>query len=375
MTADQSLNWCVSRLRGFGPRMLFCMLACVFCRATLASESLSEKPALEKKVFPATDSLLLNPELNQDAADCLAGLRWMPAGFDVAIEKAIPGQGDFLIRFPSAVSTGDVLNDRVAVEWYFAKEGRNFRQKARSVVVVHESGRNMKVGRMIARGLSALGLHAFMVQLPGYGVRRTERAGNIEQMIPALRQGIADVRRTRDAVAALPFLDVSVIALQGTSLGGFVAATVAGIDHGYDRTVILLAGGNLQEVILHGAKDAAGVRQKLRSAGVTDEQIREYSQVIEPLRLAHRVRPESTWLFSGLYDDVVPPRCSEAFASAAGLRPDHHVEMPADHYTGVVFLPMVLQEIHRFVNTDLGKLNGRVEDHSEFQVSPGIGSP
>src|SRR4051812_38065302 len=137
-------------------------------------------------------------------------------------------------------------------------------------------------------------------------------------------QGIADVRRARDAVVALPVVDHSVIGLQGTSLGGFVTATVDGMDHGYDRVFIFLAGGNIVDVLFHGSRDAAKVRDKLHAAGVTDDQIKELARQIEPLRVAHRINPAGTWLYSGAFDTVVPPRCSLALMKAAHLSDSHY---------------------------------------------------
>jgi cephalosporin-C deacetylase-like acetyl esterase len=198
-------------------------------------------------------------------------------------------------------------------------------------------------------------MHAFMIQLPGYGARRNESVDhdNVVRMLPALRQAIADVRRARDAVTAIPCVDSRVVGVQGTSLGGFVTATAAGLDQGYNRVFILLAGGNLHDVVLNGAKDAAKIREKLQAAGVTREQILFHSRLIEPMRLAHRMNPQTTWIYSGQYDDVVPPACSIALARAASLPADHHIQLPADHYSGVIFLPMVLQQIQLKMTSDL----------------------
>ncbi len=153
-------------------------------------------------------------------------------------------------------------------------------------------------------------MHAFLLHLPGWGDRRVAGFPRLEQIIPALHQAISDVRRARDAVAALPPVDRSVVGLQGTSLGGFVTATVAGLDHGYDRVFIFLAGGNLDDVFFNGSKELAKARAKLAAAGVADDQIKEVAHEMEPLRLAHRMNPAQTWLFNGKYDTVVPPSCS-----------------------------------------------------------------
>lgn len=137
------------------------------------------------------------------------------------------------------------------------------------------------------------------------------------------------------------------------SRGGFVAATVAGLDDGYDRVFVLLAGGNLHDVVVRGGRDAAKFREKLAAAGISEQQIKEFAYHVEPLRLAHRIRPEATWIFSGKYDDVVPPECSHALAVAAKLPAGHHVQLPASHYSGIIYLPPVLQQIAALVTTEV----------------------
>lgn len=296
--------------------------------------------------FEATDTLDCGAEPNADAAACIAGLHWNAGRFTVELQPATPGCGDYLVRFPSPRPIGNSVNDLVALEWFAARDGDKI-CKARPIVVVHESARNMTVGRMVARGISGLGLHAFLIHLPGYGERKDGSPLTAEQIVPSLKEAVADVRRARDAVATLQLVDDSRIGLQGTSLGGFVTATVAGLDHGYDRVFITLAGGDLQDVILHGQRDAIKVHAKLTAAGLSDEQIKQAMLQIEPLRLAHRISPEHTWLFNGKLDTVVSPRSSRALAEAAHLPPAHHIEFPADHYSGMVYLPQVIEQIRR----------------------------
>ena len=306
--------------------------------------------------FPAHDTLKLDEDANQDANDCLTGLRWKPAEFKVTCESSEDDRGDLLVRFPSAMPSGDAINDNVSLEWYAAKDSAGKPLRTRCVIVVHESGRGMTVGRIFARGLAAQGLHTFMVQMPGYGARQSEHTGKPEMILTSMKQAVADARRARDAAISLPWVDDSRVGIQGTSLGGFITSTTAGLDKGFDRVFILLAGGNLHDVVINGAKDAAKVRDRLRSIGVDGDKIRELARPVEPLRLAHRLDPQTTWLYSGKYDDVVPPACSFALARAAGLPAGHHIEMPADHYSGIVFLPSVMVEIRKAMLEDLNEL-------------------
>lgn len=323
------------------------------CPAIAAGQVAAPKALELGAEYSASDSLDCGADEKADARECLAALAWTPGTFDVRLEAAEPGCGDWLVRFPSARPVGNETNDLAAMEWFAARNGDGEICRARAVVVVHESGRRMTVGRIVARGLSGLGVHALMLHLPGYGARRDEKLSDVERGLNSMQQAIADVRRARDAVAALPLVDSSVVSVQGTSLGGFVTATVAGLDDGYDRVFILLAGGDLQEVVLRGTKDAAKVREKLAAAGITEEQIKELAREVEPLRLAHRIDPAATWLYSGKFDDVVPPRCSLALAAAAGLPPGHHIELEADHYSGILFLPSLLKEMSERIKAPL----------------------
>ncbi len=303
--------------------------------------------ALPGRSFPATDSLDPGDEPSADARECLEGLCWEPTEFvATCAQSSRPQLGDLLIRFPSPVSTGDERNDQVAMEWYVARDKQQQPIAAPAIVVVHESGSKMTVGRMIARGLRRQGLHAFLLHLPYYGERRTgEKRPDDVDLVTTMRQAIADVRRARDAVAALPLVDRAHIALQGTSLGGFVSATAAGLDRGYDSVFVTLAGGNLYDLIQHGAKDTAKVREKLAQAGLTGEKLRLLTRTIEPTRVAHRLDPQRTWLYSGRFDTVVLPRHALALAKAAHLDDSHHIRLLANHYTGIVYLPFVLSHI------------------------------
>ena len=140
---------------------------------------------------------------------------------------------------------------------------------------------------------------------------------------------------------------------------------MAGVDRGYDRTFILLAGGNLHQVIEQGARDSASLREKLKAAGIEGEKLRELTRVIEPLRLAHRIDPQTTWLYSGKFDDVVPPACSQALAEAARLPADHHIVLPADHYSGIVLLPKILLEMRQALIEPDGKADAPTQANGD----------
>lgn len=308
------------------------------------AESTSRMPRVGQR-WLAKDSLESRPDRLADAEECLRALRWEPGSFEVAIEPATGLASDWLVRFPSPLPGGDEVNDRVAMEWYAAKDEGGVPVVAPAVIVVHESGRKMTVGRLFAWGLRQQGLHAFLVHLPHYGERHGDSGPDESQAVTALRQAVADVRRARDAAVALPAVDRRRVALQGTSLGGFVAAVAGSLDAKFDHVFLMLAGGDLHDILANGEKDAARVRERLERSGVTGAALRALTNQVEPTRVAHRLDPQTTWLYSGRFDRVVPLQNAQRLADSIGLDDGHHVVLPFDHYTGIVYLPVMLDTI------------------------------
>lgn len=302
----------------------------------------------EARTFIACDTLAPScvAASSDDVRNCLDGLCWKPATFDVALEAPAAGADHrAVLRFPSPIVSGDDVNDRVAVLWYQPTDVDAVRLKP-AVVVVHESGSSMPVGKLVAKLLAGQGVHAFLVQLPGYGLRRHgNQKPTGDQFLVAMRQGIADVRRARDAVAAMPGVDPSRISVQGTSLGGFVASTSAGLDDGFDQVFIMVAGGDLYSMLQNGDKEAAQLRERLESAGFSGDKLRDLMRIVEPTRLAGRLKPDRTWLYSAEFDRVVPMENALALKKAAGLPDDHHMRLPGDHVTTIVYLPMIIDHV------------------------------
>jgi dienelactone hydrolase len=308
-----------------------------------------ELEELRNKQFDARDTLAEIDEPSDDARNCLEGLVWKPAEFKVRCESSKKHPGDLLVRFPTPFASGDAVNDMVAMEWYVARDSSLRPIKARAIVVVHESNSKMVVGRLFARGMRNLGVHAFLIHLPYYGERRGEEKPSAARLIQRAVQAIADVRRARDAVAALPLVDTEQIALQGTSLGGFISATSASLDQGYDSVFLLLAGGDLYDIVQNGKRDAANARKSLEASGLAGEKLKELLHTIEPTRVAHRLSPTRTWLFSGERDTVVPIKNALALATAAKLKGPHHVRLNSTHYSGIIYLPYILDHIAKRV--------------------------
>ncbi len=314
----------------------------LFLLASVAGAELLER-------YSARDTLAPPDDEQADARDCLEQLVWTPEDFQVRWKGVRRDALRTRLVFPSPVPSGDPINDRVIVDWYrpwresdAEASGESESESRPAVLVVHEAGANMPVGRMFAQAFQAEGFHAFLIHLPYYGERRSGVSYN-----PAvgLRQAVADVRRARDAIAILPEIAADRIAVHGISLGGFVTATTAAIDPSFHSVFLLLAGGDLYDLLMRGEQDAARMRRQLERAGYQGERLRDLVWPVEPLRLAHRLDPARTWLYTARDDRVVPPENSRALARAAGLEGGHHRELVGDHYTAIVHFARVVREI------------------------------
>ncbi len=298
------------------------------------------------QTYDGQDSLTVLSDDSSDAQECLDGLSWKFGRFSVTSSAVEKQAFQRYVSFPSPVPSGNAVNDTVWMQWHMARDAEGRPIHAPAIVVVHESGSRMTVGRMFAHSLRTKGIHTFMIQLPNYGKRREgNRKLDGANLVTTIRQAVADVRRAYDAVKALPHVDKNRIGLQGISLGGFVVASSAALDNCYSNTFIMLAGGDLYDVISNGEKDTAKVRQKLRQAGYTDEKLRSLLWHIEPTRLAHRLNPKTTWLYSAEYDRVVPMKNALILANAAKLDTPHHIKMAANHYTGILYYTFIVKHI------------------------------
>ena len=309
------------------------------------------------------------------AAGALEVLSWEAESFTATLELVADRDYPAEVCYPSPMPDLDAGLNRVRLRWYPALRsagpvaagqtadpappagaGMGPDDAAPAVLLVHSLHPDLPVATMLARGLSGRGVHAFVLELPGYASRAATppRMTGVTTLLRAA-QAVTDVRRGHDVIAALarqPAADATLrpidpqrIAVQGTSLGSFVAATASAIDGRFSQTFLLLSGGDGLDILRHGQKDAFHVRNALRHYGYDDAALVDLIQPIEPLAIADRLDPSTTWMFNAVDDVVIPRPNAERLADAIGLEPSHRVWMPGNHYTAFLLLPGVLERM------------------------------
>ncbi|PIE22374.1 MAG: hypothetical protein CSA62_12765 [Planctomycetota bacterium] len=272
---------------------------------------------------------------------------WVPRSF-TALWQEGKKHGPHILSFPSPKPLGITRNDRVTLEWFPARGADA--ASAPAMLCLHILDGRMLVARGIARSAAIEGIHGFVLHMPGYGNRGHDARSAIRLFEPRTWQCVADIRRARILISKLPGVDPDCIWLQGTSLGGMVAALSAAAESQFRGHFLLLAGGGLENMLKHGKHDTAKIRQRFASAGIQGKDLVSILQSVDPARYGHDVEASKTWMFNARDDHVVPPANTRTLAAAIRIPKEHLHWFPGTHYTAAIFLPTVLRKIWGIVH-------------------------
>lgn len=315
------------------------------------------------KTFTARDTFT-DPRDDKPAAQkALDELKWKPQRFTVtAANLSLNSQRDVearaagvdaLITFPSPHPIGDEQNDTVVLEWFAPRDENGDVVEGPAMLVLHILDGRMKVARAFARGFSMNGIHAFVMHMPHYGRRRAPNLKpDAKLILEAVRQGVADGRRAKDAIAALPNINAKRIGIQGTSLGGFICTSVASTDGSFRPVFPTLCGGDLKTLFRDGQNEVAKIKEELAKQGITLDDFHAMLARIEPNLLAHRLPADATWMFNAEHDAVIPAANARALAKAIGLPADRHIWMTGGHVSCIIHLPEVVKVMVKKVKTE-----------------------
>ncbi len=234
---------------------------------------------------------------------------------------------------------------------------------AHAVLCLHILGGNGQLTKSIAAFFADHGMPALMPQMPLFLERCPP--GNTRQLmyspqgpdylLATMRATPGDIKRSIDFLASRPGVDPYHMNIIGTSMGGLLAVSTFAQDERLDKAVFLLAGGNLKTILVSDNREAAPIHAAYKNA--TPEQTAELDRLcdlMEPMNhidaLAPKAQEGRIRMYNAELDQIIPPAHSEALAKALGLTRDvdYFILPQVDHYTGVVALPRLLEEILPF---------------------------
>lgn len=261
--------------------------------------------------------------------------------------RRTPSHTVYAVRFPSPVVTPDESNNTVHAELFRPVAASTTRRPA--VVVLHILGADFALSRYFAARLADRGVVALFVKLPYYGERRGDEndrrflSTDVDRSIASMRQGVLDVRRAVAYMNSLPDVDASRVGVAGISLGGIVGGLAAAIDPAITSAALLLAGGDLAE-ILWTMPEGAKYRKLWIDAGKTKADLAALTRPLDPLTYADRLKGKRVYMVAGKVDDTIPPSSALALWEKAGRPPIRWLD--CGHYSAGGFL---LPEVRRAV--------------------------
>lgn len=273
------------------------------------------------------------------------------------------------ISFSSAARRSDATQDRVVAHWLVPSGGG---PRSRTTVLVFPILAGSHVvsealaKALVNRGFSVVRLERKPLQF--------ETAESPTVLADAFAESIRDARQLLDWLVVQPEVDASRIGVAGISLGGILASLLHAVDPRVRAGFFVMAGGGLAEIIHDSAERPIRVFRDQMRGRLDDPSrddflawIRPYTEPVDPLRYAGRIRPESVLLTTARFDRVIPAERSEALWEALG-RP-RWTRVPVGHYQGIAFLWWVVSRGADHFDATMGDRNHGL-DAAKTRFSP-----
>jgi cephalosporin-C deacetylase-like acetyl esterase len=173
------------------------------------------------------------------------------------------------------------------------------------------------------------------------------------------RAYIRDILQGVDWMATQPAVDSERMGLVGISLGAVTGAIVNGLDPRIRASVLILGGGDLAGILMTSDEPSVRkVRDTLRkNEGLTDREIREILEselyLFDPIYYADDEYRSQVLMINALMDQVIRREYSQALWEALGK--PRLIEVPAGHYTAILFLPYAKQKALEHFRSRLGE--------------------
>lgn len=284
--------------------------------------------------------------------------------FVCRIDGETPRAGVRMVRltYPSPVVSALPQNNTVSARLFLPNDLQPGGAKRPAVICLPILNGDEDLTEMVCSALVGRGIPALMFRLPYYGERgpkegRRALAADPKVFVEAIEQARADTRRAADLLAAWPGIDGRRLGITGISLGGILTASFAGADPRFHRASLLLAGGDLLQII-HHARETRQLSEMLRQLPDADRAAMEAKlKAIDPLThapgLRERARQGRVLMLNAGEDEVIPRACTERLADALGISRQVVWFEGLGHYTAMAELPRALRLTADFFAQDL----------------------
>lgn len=294
--------------------------------------------------------------------------------FSYEIVSAKPAESFKILalRYPSPFQTPYENNNTIHAEYYLPNACEQDKTPRPAFICLHILNGNFEIARTFCVNFASRGIPALMMMLPYYGPRRPANHNKImrseqaaDYFLDAAEQAMLDLRRTFDLLASRPEIDPNKIGVLGVSLGGITAARALGREPRFYKGVLMLAGGDLPNLIGHSKESRFVERIFKKGKGQEQAALLDKLKSIDPIatadKLKSRAKAGKIMMINAENDEVMPRRCTTKLAEAMGLtEKDIHWIKGAGHYSSAVALPAMLKKVADFALADLPSNAGQV---------------
>ncbi len=236
------------------------------------------------------------------------------------------------VQLPSAMPSGDAVNDTVWFEWYPARNAIS--AKSPAAVLIHPLKRqDQSPMREYARTLSNRGISCAILILPYHGRRLPKGEDSVsrfvnadtQQVVDTLQQSVSDVSTVLDWMETQPNVDSQKLGVVGISIGAIVTHLAMGQDERLKAGVAALGGGDLAGT--YRKSPLAQWKFLLLLFGVSGyaktptEVDLEKLQAVDPLSYTDRNLPRRVLMIEAARDVVVPPESAQELWLKLGKPP------------------------------------------------------
>ncbi len=288
------------------PRRLVPSLVLAVCALTFAAAESLHAQERAAVAGPAALPKPTAPEELQKRA------RYERAEFTMDAHPPVSvGDGVFAetLRFPSPVDTGDPERNDVVHARLFRTE-----EPSAAAVVALGGWKFDPLTPKLAQELARTGIQVLWIEIPyqGYRTPKGGHSGELTLSADIARDEAAFVQLAQDVGRGVDWLvrergvDPKRLGLFGTSLGGFAAATLYGMDARWRAVVPQLAGADIASVLLSDNWLTREIGEELRARGYDDASVRAALRAMSPGTWADPQRKDGVLLIAAGEDEIVP---------------------------------------------------------------------
>ncbi|NOZ02459.1 MAG: prolyl oligopeptidase family serine peptidase [Deltaproteobacteria bacterium] len=243
--------------------------------------------------------------------------------------------------------------DGVKAHCYRPTQSKRGRERA-GVVVLPITAGDYEVSTMLTVYLARQGFTCLRME------RRAEWLAperTVEDLARLARQTPLDVGAGVDWFIENGGFDPDRLGVLGVSMGAMQASILAGTDPRVKAAVLVIGGAGLADLLLTADDDFINEYREAVSnrLGIPESDLGPVlHEALDPMdnaKPAGGMNPDTTLMFSALFDRVVRPRYGRRLWEAAG-RP-RRILLPCGHYSAEFFVPLILWMARRWFDRHL----------------------